>query len=69
MGIGASIVLIVAGAVLKFAVTSVAGVNVEFAGLALIILGDIALMLAVIRGTEPARRRRALVYSDPRYLS
>jgi Domain of unknown function (DUF6458) len=70
MGIGASVLVIAVGAVLKFAVAaSVAGIDVEHLGLALIIVGDIALMVAVIRSTEPARRRRAILYSDARYLN
>lgn len=70
MGIGTSIFLIAAGAILKWAVTlSVAGVKLEVVGLILMIVGAAGLVLSLIRASTLARRRRAVVYSDPRYLS
>ena len=69
MGIGTSIFLIAAGAILKWAVTaSVAGVKLEVVGLILMIVGALGLVLSLIRMSTLARRRRATVYSDPRYL-
>jgi hypothetical protein len=48
MGIGTSIFLIAAGAVLKFAVTaSVAGVKLEVVGLILMIVGGIGLLMSL----------------------
>ena len=69
MGIGTSIFLIAVGAVLKYAVTlSVKGVELEVVGLILMIVGAVGLVLSLIRTSMIARRRRAVVYSDPRYL-
>jgi hypothetical protein len=48
MGIGTSIFLIAAGAILKFAVTaSVAGVKLEVVGLILMIVGAIGLLVSL----------------------
>jgi hypothetical protein len=70
MGIGTSLFLIAVGAILKWAVTvSVAGVKLEVVGLILMVVGAIGLVLSLIRASTVARRRRAVVYSDPRYLS
>jgi hypothetical protein len=69
MGIGTSIFLIAAGAILRYAVTwSVAGVKLEVVGLILMIAGALGVVLSLIRASALARRRRAVVYSDPRYL-
>jgi hypothetical protein len=69
MGIGTSIFLIAVGAILKYAVTlSVAGVKLEVVGLILMIVGALGLVISLIRSSMLARRRRATVYSDPRYL-
>ena len=69
MGIGTSIFLIAVGAILRYAVTlSVAGVKLEVVGLILMIVGAVGLVLSLIRASALARRRRATVYSDPRYL-
>jgi hypothetical protein len=70
MGIGTSIFLIAVGAILKWAVTaSVAGVKLEVVGVILMVVGALGLVLSLIRMGTLARRRRAMVYSDPRYLS
>jgi hypothetical protein len=70
MGIGTSIFLIAVGAILRWAVTfSVAGVKLEVVGLILMVVGAVGLVLSLIRMSTLARRRRATVYSDPRYLS
>ena len=70
MGIGTSIFLIAVGAILKWAVTfSVAGVKLEVVGLILMVVGAVGLVLSLIRMSTLARRRRATVYSDPRYLN
>ena len=69
MGIGSSIFLIAVGAILKYAVTaSVAGVKLEVVGVILMIVGALGLVLSLIRTSMLARRRRAVTYSDPRYL-
>ena len=69
MGIGTSIFLIAVGAILKYAVTlSVAGVKLEVVGLILMIVGAVGLVVSLIRSSMLARRRRAVAYSDPRYL-
>jgi hypothetical protein len=69
MGIGTSIFLIAAGAILKYAVTwSLAGVKLEVVGLILMILGAVGLVIALIHASIWSRRRRAVMYSDPRYL-
>ena len=69
MGIGTSIFLIAVGAILKYAVTaSVAGVKLEVVGVILMVVGALGLVLSLIRTSMLARRRRATVYSDPRYL-
>ena len=70
MGIGTSLFLIAVGAILKWAVTaSVAGVKLEVVGVILMVVGALGLVLSLIRASSLARRRRATVYSDPRYLS
>ena len=70
MGIGTSIFLMAVGAILKWAVTfSVAGVKLEVVGVILMVVGAVGLVLSLIRMSALARRRRATVYSDPRYLS
>jgi hypothetical protein len=69
MGIGTSIFLIAVGAILKYAVTwSLAGVKLEVVGLILMIVGAVGVVLSLIHASALARRRRATVYSDPRYL-
>jgi hypothetical protein len=69
MGLGTSLFLIAVGAILRWAVTlSVAGVRLEVVGLVLMIVGGLGLVISLIHMTAAARRRRAVVYSDPRYL-
>jgi hypothetical protein len=69
MGIGTSIFLIAVGAILRYAVTlSVAGVKLEVVGLILMILGSVGLVVSLVHATIWSRRRRAVTYSDPRYL-
>ena len=69
MGIGTSIFLIAVGAILKFAVTaSLAGVKLEVVGVILMVVGALGLVLSLIRTSMLARRRRAVAFSDPRYL-
>ena len=70
MGIGTSIFLIAVGAILKWAVTfSVAGLKLEVIGLILMVVGALGLVLSLIRASTLARRRRAVAFSDPRYLN
>jgi hypothetical protein len=70
MGIGTSMFLLAAGAMLKWAVTfSVAGVKLETVGVILMVVGALGLVLSLIRASTLARRRRAVAFSDPRYLN
>ena len=70
MGIGTSIFLLAVGAMLKWAVTfSVAGVKLETVGVILMVVGALGLVLSLIRASTLARRRRAVAFSDPRYLN
>ena len=70
MGIGTSIFLLAVGAILKWAVTaSVAGVKLEVVGVILMAVGALGLVLSLIRASTLARRRRAVAFSDPRYLN
>jgi hypothetical protein len=70
MGIGSSIFLIAAGAILRYAVTaSVSGVRVHTVGLILMIVGIIGLAISLLylliwaeRDTTATRER----YPDPR---
>jgi hypothetical protein len=49
MGIGASLILIAAGAILRWAVTADAeGVNLETVGLILLIVGAVGLVLSLV---------------------
>jgi uncharacterized protein DUF6458 len=59
MYIGTSIFLIALGAILKFAVTAtVAGINIQTAGLILIVVGIIGLVLSLMQMTVLSDRRR-----------
>jgi Domain of unknown function (DUF6458) len=59
MGIGTSIFLIAAGAILRWAVTAhVEGVNLDVVGLVLIIAGALGLFLSLLWMTIWADRRR-----------
>jgi hypothetical protein len=67
MGIGTSIFLIAAGAILRYAVTlTVSGVDLQTVGLILMIVGIIGLVisLAVVFGAD---RRRSDEYPTRRY--
>ena len=66
MGIGTSIFLIAAGAILKFAVTaSVAGVKLEVVGLILMIVGAVGLLMSLF--WMLSRPRRGVVVRDDYY--
>ncbi|MEP6600005.1 MAG: DUF6458 family protein [Actinomycetota bacterium] len=79
MRIGASLVLIAIGAILKFAVTKeVSGINLQTVGVVLMIIGIIGLLisaalLSVRRRTDVIHRGRDVSYvepvdpADPRY--
>ena len=59
MYIGTSIFLIALGAVLKFAVTAtVAGIDIQTAGLILIIVGAIGLIISLFLMVSASDRRR-----------
>jgi hypothetical protein len=67
MGIGASIVLIAVGAVLKWGVTAhVAGVSIATIGVILMIVGAIGLLVSLIM-VASARDRGGVVVRD-RYV-
>jgi hypothetical protein len=68
MYIGTSIFLIALGAVLKYAVTAtVAGIDIQTAGLILMIVGVIGLIISVFFMTAWSDRRRDGVVEDRRY--
>jgi hypothetical protein len=68
MYIGTSMFLIALGAVLKFAVTAtVAGIDIQTAGLILMIVGVMALLISLFLMTAASDRRRAEDIEDRRY--
>ena len=68
MTIGTSIVLIAAGAILKYAITAhVSGINIETVGTILMIVGILGLILSLLymfAWSGGARRRREVEYYD-----
>ena len=63
MSIGASLLLIAVGAILKFAVTaSVSGVDLETVGVILMVVGILGLVISLLfllqRGDDPVQRGR-----------
>jgi uncharacterized protein DUF6458 len=70
MYIGTSIFLIAVGAVLKFAVTAtVAGIEIQTAGLILMIVGGLGLVISLFLLTAQSDRRRRDEVEDRRYRS
>ena len=70
MYIGTSIFLIALGAILKYAVTAtVAGIDIQTAGLILMIVGVIGLLLSLLFMTalSDKRRRGAAAVDEPVY--
>jgi Domain of unknown function (DUF6458) len=68
MGIGTSLFLIAAGAILKFAVEdSISGVDLTTVGLILMIVGIIGLVISLILMLAP-RRSETVVRRDDRYV-
>ena len=69
MGIGTSIFLIAAGAILYFAVTGeVTGIDIQTVGLILMIVGVVAFVVGAIYAFTYSRRRLpGEVPPDPRY--
>jgi hypothetical protein len=70
MGIGTSLFLIAAGAILRYAVTaSVSGISLATVGLILIIVGIVGLVLSLFMMMAPRRRdtvvTRDRTYADP----
>jgi hypothetical protein len=67
MYIGSSIFLIAVGAILRFAVTAtVAGIDIQTAGVILMVVGAIALVVSLMEQMIWADRRRArTVDSEP----
>jgi hypothetical protein len=67
MYIGTSIFLIALGAVLKYAVTAtVAGIDIQTAGLILMIVGAIGLLISLFLMTAWSDRRRGDEYAEDR---
>jgi hypothetical protein len=72
MGVGASLILIAAGAILRWAVSAdVSGVNLETVGLILLIVGAVGLVLSVIFwsswggvGARRTAREERVIYDD-----
>jgi len=74
MGVGVSILLIAAGAILTWAVTAtVSGVSIQTVGVILLIVGIVGLVLSMIFWSSwgglggPATRRRTYVDEGPGY--
>jgi uncharacterized membrane protein HdeD (DUF308 family) len=73
MTIGTSLFLIAVGAILKYAVTAtVAGVDVQTAGLILMVIGVAGLLIGLFLLTQGPRAGRTVVddrpvVDDPRY--
>ena len=66
MYIGTSIFLIAVGAILRYAVTAdVEGINLDTAGLILIIVGAVGLLFSLLWMTIWADRRRGTVADRP----
>lgn len=69
MGIGTSLFLIAAGAILKYAVTdSISGVDLTTVGLILMIVGVVGLVLSLILMLAPRRSETVVTrdrYADP----
>jgi hypothetical protein len=67
MTIGASLFLIAVGAILKYAVTAtVAGIDLQTAGLILMVIGVVGLVIGLFLLTQTSRAERPVV-DDPRY--
>ena len=67
MGIGTSIFLIAAGAILKFAVTdSVSGVDLQTVGVILMAVGVVGLLISLIWLSSWTDRRRGTVVEERR---
>jgi hypothetical protein len=68
VGIGTSILLIAAGAILRYAVTAdVSGVKLDVVGLVLMIAGIIGLVISLMYMAFWADRRREAVVEDRAY--
>jgi|Tabmets5t2r1_1033131.scaffolds.fasta_scaffold85658_2 Domain of unknown function (DUF6458) len=70
MTIGTSIFLIALGAILKYAVTAtVAGINIQTAGLILMIVGAVGLVIGLFMLASDRRRTDRVGYEDrgPQY--
>jgi hypothetical protein len=69
MGIGTSLFLVAAGAILKFAVTdSVSGVDLSTVGVILMVVGIVGLVLSLILMLAPRRSETIVTrdrYADP----
>jgi predicted membrane channel-forming protein YqfA (hemolysin III family) len=71
MSVGASIFLLVVGAILTFAVNVTAeGFNINTVGIILMVAGVIGLLLSLLfwSSFSPSRRRSAVVYPEERVV-
>jgi hypothetical protein len=67
MTIGTSLFLIAAGAILRYAVeTTVAGVDIQTAGLILMVIGVIGLAIGLFMLAGDRRREDRVIYEDRR---
>jgi hypothetical protein len=65
MTIGTSIFLIAVGAILKYAVTAtVAGINIQTAGLILMIVGAVGLVIGLFMLASARRRGDRVAYDE-----
>ena len=68
MAIGTSLFLIAVGAILKYAVdATVAGIDIQTAGLILMIIGVVGLVIGLFLATQIARRPAAVPSTTARY--
>lgn len=66
MGIGTSLFLIAAGAILRYAVTdSVSGIDLETVGLILLIVGVIGLIISLVLLLAPRRAETVVTHDRP----
>jgi hypothetical protein len=69
MGIGTSLFLIAAGAILRYAVEdSISGINLETVGLILLIVGVVGLIISLVLLLAPRRSETVVThdrYTDP----
>jgi tellurite resistance protein TehA-like permease len=66
MGIGTSLFLIAAGAILRYAITeSISGVELDTVGLILLIVGVIGLIISLVLMLAPRRHETVVTHDRP----